>query len=153
MRGDRVIEYAAVMIRDGAVISELTTLVNTPCNIHPVAQRTHGIDASMLAGQPTSEDAWQRFMNFIGQAPLIAHNARFDMNFIKYELGRLGKRLSNKTVCTLRLARRRYPNLSNHRLETVARHVLGEIPDDCRLHRALDDARLVARLWMALEER
>lgn len=151
LRGDRIIEYAAVKIRNGVVISELNTLVNAPCKIHPAAQRTHGIDASMLDGQPAPEEAWQQFLHFVGQAPLIAHNAIFDLNFIKHELGRFGKKLFNNNVCTLRLARRRYPNLGNHRLETVARHVLGGIPADCRLHRALGDARLVARLWLALE--
>ena len=51
----------------------------------------------------------------------------------------------------MHLARQRLPHLPNHRLETVARHLLGELPEECRLHRALDDARLAARVWLALQ--
>ncbi|MFH1851672.1 MAG: 3'-5' exonuclease [Candidatus Neomarinimicrobiota bacterium] len=149
--GDRVIEYGAVKIQRGEISAEATTLIDVPCCIHPQAQRTHGIDATMLVGQPGPEAAWREFLEFIGKAPLIAHNAPFDIRFISAELSRLGIGLLNKSICTLRLTRRRYPRLNNHKLETVARHVLGEIPADCHRHRALGDARLVARLWLALE--
>jgi len=149
--GDRVIECAAVKIFQGKIVSEFNTLINVPGRIHPDAQRVHGISRDMLYNQPAPEEAWANFLRFVGKAPLIAHNARFDMNFIRHELSRLGKRLTNKSICTLRLARRRYLRLPNHRLETVARHVLGTIPKDCRLHRALDDTRLVAKLWLAME--
>ena len=149
-RGDRVIELAAVMIGDGEIVEEFSTLINAPCTIHLSAKRLHGISRAMLKNQPGPAEAWKRFQLFVGDAPLIAHNAQFDMEFIRYELSGLKKHLSNRSICTLRLARRRYPRLPRHRLEDVARHVLGEIPKDCRLHRALGDARLVARLWMAL---
>lgn len=151
--GDRVIEYGAVKIADGKMVCEIDTLIDVPCRIHPGARRTHEIDNTMLGGQPGPEAAWQDFLAFIGQAPLVAHNARFDINFIQCELGRLNSRLTNKSICTLQLARRRYPRLNNHRLATVARHVLGEIPADCRQHRALGDARLVAYLWRAMGEK
>lgn len=150
---DRVIEYAAIRIYGGNFVGELTTLIDVPCRIQTAAKRIHGINHKMLTGQPRPAQAWSDFIEFIGSSSLIAHNADFDFNFLRSELGRLGCSISNKSICTLQLARRRYPNLDNHRLETVARHVLGEIPADCRLHRALNDARLVAYLWLAQEDR
>ncbi|MBC8403347.1 MAG: 3'-5' exonuclease [Candidatus Marinimicrobia bacterium] len=149
--GDWVIKCAAVKIFQGKIVSEFNTLINVPGRIHPGAQRLHGISRDMLHNQTEPDEAWPEFLEFIGRAPLIAHNARFDMKFTRHELGRLGKRLKNKSLCTLCLASRRYPQLQNHRLETVTRHVLGTIPEDCRLHRALGDARLVAQLWLAMK--
>lgn len=148
---DRVIEYAAVKIYNGEIVSEFSTLIYAPCPIHHEAKRVHGITREMLHDKPKPDDAWLLFLEVVGKAPLIAHNAKFDMGFIRHELARMGKRLSNKSICTLRLARKRYPRLTSHKLESVARHVLGEIPADCRLHSALGDARLVARIWMAME--
>jgi DNA polymerase-3 subunit epsilon len=104
----------------------------------------------MLAGKPAPGEVWHSFREFVGDAPLIAHNSSFDSAFIRHELALLGQRLPNQWHCTVRLARKRLPHLPNHRLETVARHLLGEIPADCRLHRALDDARLTARVWLEL---
>lgn len=150
-RGDRVIEYAVVKISRGEIVAEYSTLINAPCEIHFGAQRVHGITRNMLNNQPEPVPAWQHFLDFVGKAPLIAHNARFDMTFIRHELTRLEKGLPNKNICTLRLARKRYPHLPTHTLEAVARYVLGEIPAECRLHRALGDARLVAALWLAME--
>jgi len=151
--GDRVIECAAVKICAGEIVSEFSTLINAPCAIHFGAERVHGINREMLYDKPDPDDAWPLFLRFIGKAPLIAHNASFDMRFIRHELALLGKELTNKSICTLRLARKRYPQLANHRLESVARHLFGKIPADCNLHRALGDARLVARIWMAMEGR
>ena len=90
------------------------------------------------------------FLEFIADAPLVAHNAAFDMSFIRHELGRLGLGLPNRGICTVKLSRRLYPRLPSHKLEAVARHVLGDIPADCRLHRAMGDARLLARLWVEM---
>ena len=149
--GDRVIECAAVKIENSEIISEFSTLINVLCNIHPKAKQVHGITRKMLIEQPYPQEAWMQFLDFIGYSPLIAHNAKFDMGFIRHELLRLKKRLPNKSICTLRLARKRYPNLSTHKLESVARHIFGKIPADCNLHRALGDARLVAHIWMAME--
>ena len=105
----------------------------------------------MLVGMPTPPEVWPEFLAFVGDGVLVAHNAPFDLRFIRHELARLGLGLNNGSVCTLQVARRCYPNLPGYRLETVARHVLGTIPSDCQLHRALGDARLVARMWQGME--
>lgn len=150
LRGNRVLEVAAVELRGDQIVAEYSSLINVVCPIHPAAVRIHGISPSLLREAPGPEEVWAAFLEFVGNATLIAHNAPFDTGFIRHELTLLGRSLANRTICTLNLARSRFPRLDNHRLETVARHVLGGIPDDCRLHRALGDARLAARMWVAL---
>jgi len=151
-RGSRVIEVAAVEIRGGRVVAEFASLIGVACVIHPAAERVHCISSEMLRSSPGPEEVWAAFLEFAGTSPLIAHNAAFDTAFIRHELSLLGLSMPNRSICTLHLARRRLPRLSSHRLEAVARHVLGDIPADCRLHRALGDARLAGRVWVALNE-
>lgn len=148
--GGRVIEIAAVAIGSGGIMTEFSTLIDVDCHIHRAAHEVHGISRTMLRGHPAPREAWQQFIGFVGKAELIAHNARFDAAFLHAELRRLDLTLSNPVRCSLLESRRRFPRLSSHRLESVARHVLGGIPDDCRLHRALGDARLLARVWVAM---
>lgn len=153
VRGDRVIEVAATIIEGTRICDEFSSLICVDCSIHPAAQKVHGIDGAMLREAPPPDDVWPRFARFISGAPLLAHNASFDLSFLRHEFSRLGQAFFNPHHCTLALSRRLLPHLPNHRLETVARHLLGGIPQDCRLHRALDDARLVALVWLEMEKR
>lgn len=149
-RGDRVIEIGAVAIVEGKIVGEFHSLVNAGRRIPSFVQRVHGITDDMLVGQPRPDEVMPRFREFITNAVLVAHNARFDTGFLRHEFGRLGLLLVNRTVCTLQMSRRRFPHLPNHRLETVARHLFGGLPEDGLLHRALADARLTARVWMEM---
>jgi len=150
-RGDRVIEIGALSIERGEVLHTFHTLVNVRRKIPWHASRVHGISDDMLVGQPFPENVYPAFFEYISGSILVAHNARFDLSFLQHEFGRFGMRFANHSVCTLQLARKRYPRLPNYRLATVAQHVLGSLPDDARQHRALDDAFLTARIWMAME--
>lgn len=148
--GHRVIEIGAVAIQDRRIVEEFHSLVFTARRISTAAREVHGISDEMLIGQPTPETVFPHFHRFISGSALVAHNAEFDMAFIRQEFYRLGLSLSAPVVCTLNLSRRRCRGLSNYRLETVARHLLGALPYDRQHHRALDDARLVAQIWMEL---
>jgi len=150
-KGDRVLECAAVRLSHGKISSEFSRLVQVSCSIHPSASQVHGITMEMLVGQSLPQEVWNDFLEFIGDAVLLAHNAPFDLRFIRHEIAMLGSGFTNRSICTLRLAKQHFPQLPNHRLESVARHVLGTIPADCQLHRALGDARLVAKIWMGME--
>lgn len=151
-RGHRVIEIGAVRIVNGSFEEEFHSLIDCGGSISMSAQRIHGITPAMLRGQPQPAAAFGAFRDFIGQSPLAAHNARFDMTFLRNEFGRLGWPLPNRTLCTLEASRRRIRILTDYRLETVARRMLGPLPQNAVRHRALDDARLVARVWVALGE-
>jgi DNA polymerase-3 subunit epsilon len=154
--GGRVIEIGAVAIENGLIVAELTTLINTGAVISYGAFRVHGISQQMLTDKPTPEEVWPEFVEFVGGCPLVAHNAPFDRAFVQHELcllGLLGLPAANSWQCTLMHARRKLPRLSNHRLETVYRHLFGGLPQDVQRHRALDDARMAAMVWMELQQK
>ena len=149
-RGGRVIEVGVVALENGSIVAEFGTLIDAGAPISFGAYRVHGISEEMLSGQPEPAVVWRHFHDFVGTAQLVAHNAPFDSAFVRHELSRFGLGLSNPWHCTVRLARRRLPNLPNHRLDTVYRHLFGLIPHGTARHRALDDARLAAKIWSEL---
>lgn len=149
-RGGRVIEIGALALENGIVVAEFDTLIDTGAEISYGAYLVHGISQDMLYGKPQPEEVWSRFREFIGGAGLIAHNAPFDSAFIRRELALLGVGLPNPWSCTVRLARKCLPQLPNHKLGTVYRYLFGSFPASVQRHRALDDARLTARIWVEL---
>jgi DNA polymerase III subunit epsilon len=150
LRGGRVIEIGAVAIESGRIVGELGTLIDTGAEISYGAFRVHGISEAMLRGKPGPEDVWPQVREFIGDADLVAHNSPFDSAFVRHELALLGHGLANHWHCTVRLARKRLPHLPNHRLDTVYRHLFGDFPPGAARHRALDDARHTAQIWLEL---
>lgn len=145
--GGRVIEVGLVAMEDGCLAAEYDTLIDSGAPISAGAFRVHGISEAMLAGQPSPAEVWPWVADFVGASPLVAHNAPFDRAFICRELALLGREMNNRWHCTVRLARKRLPQLANHRLETVYRYLFGDLPCTVQRHRALDDARLTARVW------
>ncbi len=150
--GGRVIEVAAVVLSGREIVNEYSTLIDVPCTISRGAQKVHRISATMLQNQTLPEQVWPYFSSLISNYPLIAHNARFDIPFIRHELSLLRIHLANPSICTLQQARRLLPHLPSHSLDSVARHLLGEIPSNCTRHRALGDARLAAMVWIEMEK-
>lgn len=150
--GARIIEIGAVKISQGEIVDEFHSLVATNASISPHAQAVHGISKAMLRGQPKPGEVFSKFYEFIDQAVLVAHNAPFDTRFLAVEFERLKLPLLNKIECTLRLSRRKLPHLPNHKLETVYKHFGGVVGRNIRRHRALDDAKLLAFVWLKLEK-
>jgi len=149
-RGGRVIEVGAVALVGNEIVTEFDTLIDTDAEISYGAYRVHGISQDMICGMPQPEDVWGSFLEFVGDSLLVAHNAPFDSSFIRREMALLGIGLPNPWVCTVRLARRHLPHLPNHKLDNVYRHLFGALPASVKRHRALDDARLAARVWVEL---
>ena len=151
--GHRVIEIAAVRVSGHGLGESFHSLIDCGRPVPSRVRRVHGIGDEMLAGQPGPALVFERFRHFIGNSPLVAHNAAFDRAFIRHEFGRLGWRFNNRIHCTLALSRRHLPDLPDYRLETVFRHLFPEDGDALRLHRALDDARVAGRIWMTFLDR
>ena len=149
-RGGRVIEVGAVALVGNIIVAELDTLIDTGAAISYGAYQVHGISQEMLRGKPQPDDVWNSFLEFVGDALLVAHNAPFDSSFVRNEVSLVGKTITNNWDCTVRLARRHLPHLLNHKLDTVYRHLFGSLPASVQRHRALDDARLAARIWVEL---
>jgi DNA polymerase-3 subunit epsilon len=145
--GGRVIEVGAVAVVNGIIEAEFETLIDTGASISYSAYRVHGISEEMLSGKPAPVDVWGYFRDFVAGAALVAHNASFDSAYIRHELNLLSFSLPNPWHCTVRLARKKLPQLPNHKLDTVYRHLFGDMPSTFQRHRALDDARMAARIW------
>ena len=150
--GDRVIEIGAVKLENGVVIDEFQSLINPGRSIPYQAQAVHGISQSMLCDQPLPADVFPEFYDFIGSITLVAHNAPFDLRFLTAEFNLLGLNLQTKIECTMKLSRKCLSQLSNHRLDTVYRHLGGVEDSSMQRHRALDDARMAAFIWVELNK-
>jgi len=149
--GARVIEIAAVVLQHNSPAVEFQSLVEPGIPVPMVVQRINNITDALLQGQPKSEDVFARFREFIGTNTLIAHNAVFDMSFLRAEFSRQGHNMTNPSVCTLQMSRNLLPGLPNYKLATVYRHLFGELPQDPQ-HRALTDARMAGRIWLELKK-
>jgi len=136
---DRIVEVAAVCWQDGREVGAFQSLVNPERPIPPQAIAVHGITDAMVASAPTIEVILPAFMAFCQGDAVIAHNAKFDLGFLRQACERHGVPLfTTPVVDTLATARRRLLGLPNLRLETLKRHLgLGKTQS----HRALDDAR------------
>jgi len=152
-RNDRIIEIGAVAVIGEDMVEEFCTLIDSDKPVTKAAQKVHGITREMLVGQPRAEEALTAFRQFVANSTLVAHNADFDIGFLGYEYSRIGQGLRNRHICSLKLGRKLYPGLPDYRLETVAKHILGIEIDEGRQHRALDDARLTARVWIEMRKK
>jgi DNA polymerase III subunit epsilon len=149
---DRITEVGAVKIRGGEVIGTFQTLVNPGVPIPPLISALTGITDPMVADQEPIEVVLPCLLEFLGGAVLVAHNASFDRRFVQANLERHGyQRLTNRVVCTARLARKLLPRdeVPNVRLATLAAY-LGATVAPC--HRALTDARATVDVFHSLLE-
>jgi DNA polymerase III subunit epsilon len=149
---DRITEVGAVKIRGGAVLGTFQTLVNPGISIPPMVSALTGITDPMVADEEPIEVVLPCLLEFLGKAVLVAHNASFDRRFIQANLERHGyQRLTNRVVCTARLARKLLPRdeVPNVRLATLSAY-LGSTVAPC--HRALTDARATVDVFHGLLE-
>ncbi|MBM4312310.1 MAG: 3'-5' exonuclease [Deltaproteobacteria bacterium] len=148
--GHRVIEIGAVAVEQGVIVEEFSTLIDTGVPIPPAVQAIHGITDEMVEGKPPPEEVFPRFYAFIAGGILVAHNAAFDIRFLRHEFARLKMNLPHHHICTLELSRLRFPRLMDHTLETIYLHLFPDADFIRQNHRALDDARMTAKIWMML---
>ncbi len=154
---DRLLEVGAVHFRpdgNGGFVpgDRLSLLVDPGIPIPEESTRLTGITPEMVRGASTPDEAVERLAAFLGGRPMVAHNAFFDLDFLRHAAARApgGQRLNPPVVDTLSLAQALLPGLANHKLGTVAAF-LGASPD--RAHRAADDAEASGRILCALMER
>ena len=143
----KITEIGAVRVEEGRQVATFSQLVDPRQAVPPKITDITGIDAAMLVGQPPIEEVLPRFLEFSADSVLVAHNARFDLGFLDYELSMLMRRtFPRPTLDTLRLARR---VLSPMRCSLAA---LAERFDTAvkPRHRALDDALATAEILLML---
>jgi DNA polymerase III epsilon subunit family exonuclease len=151
MPPSRVMEIGAARVSDGRIVAEFQTLVNPRMPIPPFISGLTGIRDEMVTNAPAFEDVAGRWLDFAGTSVLVAHNAVFDVRFINHEVSNVfpGRRMMNSHICTVSLARQLLPDLKSFRLSALAEHF--DVPHRTR-HRAGDDARATARVFLRLLE-
>ncbi len=142
---DRIVEFGAVKFTPGTELATFEELADPGIGIHPDAERVSGITNAMVAGKPPVEELLPRFMEFLGDAVLVAHNSSFDVGFLRAELQRCAlPTVENTIIDTLKLAQRVFPGKKSYSLQNLVQ-MLG-IPENTA-HRGLDDSRQCMRLF------
>ncbi|GAB4076577.1 DEDD exonuclease domain-containing protein [Nostocoides australiense] len=138
---DHITEIGAVKVRGGEVLGEFQTLVNPRVPIPAVISVLTGITNAMVATAPRIEQVLPSFLEFLGDAVVVAHNARFDVTFLKAAASATGNRWPDPVVIdTVLLARALVTRdeAPNHKLASLARVFHAQVTPD---HRALHDAQ------------
>ena len=144
--GDRITEFAAVVV-DGACITErFSSLVHPGRSIPPWITSLTGIDDRMVASAPPFREIAPAVGSLLARGTFVAHNAPFDWGFVSTELARSGIAVTESPrICTVRLARRLLRELPRRSLDAVCRHY--DITIEAR-HRALGDAAATAHVLL-----
>ncbi len=147
----RVIEIAAIELdNDLPTGRQFHVLIDPERDVPAEAARIHGITREMLRGKPPFAEIADPLLAFLGDGPLVAHNAPFDFGFLDAELARIGRKPLDRArmVDTLALAKARFPGLPNS-LDALCRRF--EIDLSARTtHNALLDCRLLAAVYVEL---
>jgi DNA polymerase-3 subunit epsilon len=145
----RIMEIGAYRVHGGRVVAEFQTLVNPEASIPPFISRLTGITEEMVEGAPLFCEIASDWLDFAGDAVLVAHNSHFDVRVLNHEIGRVfpGRRMINSHLCTVKLSRSCVPGLTNYQLSTLAEHF--NIPHPNR-HRAPADALATAELFIRM---
>ncbi len=149
---DRVIEIGAVRLVGGTVVDSISLLVNPQVPLKSKITEITGITDTMLADQETAETAIPKLMDFIGDAPIAAHNSAFDAALLRAELRRLGRDFTAPVLDTLTLARKLY-DLKSYKLASVCKHLGVSLKNAHRaVHDATATALCLAKMYRKLEE-
>ena len=147
-QGDRATEVAIVLMEGDRVVDRFQSLMNAGVRISPFIEAYTGISNAMIAAAPPVDEVMARAARFVGDAPLVAHNASFDKRFWAAELGRLGLAAAHPFACTMLLSRRLYPHAPNHKLGSLVE--FHRLPRAGRAHRAMADAEMAAELLLQI---
>lgn len=146
--GDRAIEIGAVKMNDGIITDTFQSLMNPGFRINSFIENYTGITNRMLQGAPPCKEVMEEFAEFIGSDNLLAHNASFDKKFLDAELKHINQNYQGEFACSLLVSRRINTLAPNHQLSTLVNYK--NLPSEGSFHRALFDAQMTAKLWLAM---
>lgn len=142
---DRIIEIGAVKVEGGRIVDRYSTFVNPERPIPFEIEKLTGIHDGMVEDAEVIEDVLPKFMEFCQDCIMVAHNAEFDMSFIRENCRRQGIERKFTVVDTLAMARSMLPDLKNYKLDTVVEAVGGSLENH---HRAVEDAESTADIFV-----
>jgi len=144
-----VIEFAAVKVANGELLTNVSALCAPSKPLSPFITRLTGIRDGMVIGKPRFEQYLDSLLEYIGDDIVVAHNAPFDIGILLDYCALAGIDFCPTALCTLTSARRVFPDFPNHKLATLAE--LFSL-NDGRNHRALSDTMATARLLLLMLE-
>ena len=148
-RTDKITEIGAIKIKNGEIVDTFSTLINPGVHIPEEISRLTGITDIMVKDSDDISAVMPKFLEFIGDNTLVAHNADFDIGFLRYNAESLGHEFKNENIDTLVLSRTLYPEFKKHRLDVIA-HNLGIQVETA--HRALDDVKTLNSIFEEMKK-
>ncbi len=147
---EEITEIAAVLVREGEIRDSFQTYVNPHKPIPPEITELTGISDETVADAPDLPEALDKFFAFLGDRVLVAHNAGFDLSFLKAACKRLEIEREFTYIDTLEMSRIMLPHLNRFKLNILAKELqVGPFEH----HRASEDAAVLARIWIKLLEK
>ena len=144
---DRVTEIGIVLVNEGVICDEWSSLVNPGTGIPPQIQQLTGISNEMVRDAPDFPELAEKLLALLDDRVFIAHNVRFDYGFLRNEFRRLGYDIRYPALCTVKLSRQLEPQHKRHNLDSLIRRHRLHMQSR---HRALDDARVLPELVACL---
>jgi DNA polymerase-3 subunit epsilon len=140
----RATEIGVVIVEGGQIVARYQSLMNSGAWVPPFIEQLTGISNAMLRNAPPAAQVMNEVADFVGERPLLAHNASFDQKFWDAELALVRRRRVQPFACSLLLARRLLPMAPSHKLGNLNSWI--GLPDTGQAHRALADAEMAANL-------
>ena len=147
---EKMVEFAGIRLENGKVKDTFQTLINPKQHIRKSSIAIHGITQDMVEDAPTENDVMPKILEFIGDYPIVAHNAIFDYTFLNEASLRVtGKALNNPRIDTQQMFKEVYPELESHGLEALTNKFNVELNNH---HRAMADAMGLALAYPKLKK-
>ena len=147
---EKMVEFAAVRLENGKIKDEFQTLINPEQHIRKSSIAIHGITAEMVADAPTEAEAMPKILEFIGDYPIVAHNAIFDYTFInEASIRTTGKEIKNPRVDSQQMFKEVYPDLDSHGLDALTKKFNVDLTNH---HRAMADTLGLALCYPNLKK-
>lgn len=150
-RQEKIIEFAGYRVEKGEIVDSFSTFLNPQRRLDPYITMFTGIRDEDLAGAPLFENIASKLMEFLSESVIVGHNIQFDVKFLEAEFLNAGyEKFNPVTFCTLRAARRLFPQLKSKKLESVRDHL--HIPPGVT-HRAYSDAIATAGIFIEVKKK
>ncbi len=147
---EKMVEFAAVRLENGKIKDKFQTLINPQQHIRKSSIAIHGITPEMVEDAPTEEEIMPKILEFMGDYPMVAHNAIFDYSFINEAAKRVtGKEIENERIDTQQMFKEIYPDLDAHGLNALTEKFKVELKDH---HRAMGDTMGLALAYPKLKK-
>ena len=147
---DKIIEIGAIKVKNNEIVGEFNYLINPNIKLPEVIVNITGITDEELNDKETIDNVLPKFIEFIEDYPLLAHNNSFDLSFINENISKLNlNKLTNTMVDTLELSRKYLTHMYNHKLETLKKYYgINEIS-----HRAIGDCRTTNCVYQEIKKK